>query len=97
MVSLDGEVAGFAAVRGDELLHFGVSLEHWGTGIARAALDAVLDRMRGDGVRRAWAWVFTDNRRGRRFYDKAGWVRTGRSSRSTFPPYAELLRYERDL
>lgn len=97
VVSLRGDVVGFAAVREDEFLHFGIAIEHWGTGIAEAAHDAVLDRMRARGVHRAWMRVFTKNGRGRRFYEKLGWIQTGQLSQSTFPPYAELLRYERDL
>jgi RimJ/RimL family protein N-acetyltransferase len=97
VVSLDRAVVGFAAVSGDEFLHFGIAVEHWGTGTAQAAHDAVLDRMRATGVKRAWMRVFTDNKRGRRFYEKLGWVQSGQASHSTFPPYAELLRYERDL
>lgn len=97
VVSLRGAVVGFAAIREDEFLHFGIAIEHWGTGIAQAAHDAVLDRMRTSGVQRAWMRVFGRNGRGRRFYEKLGWLPTGQSIRSTFPPYAELLRYERDL
>src|SRR3954468_10099301 len=36
VVSLHGAVVGFAAIREDEFLHFGVAVEHWGTGIAQA-------------------------------------------------------------
>lgn len=35
-------VVGFAAMRHDEFLHFGVAVELWGTGIAQQAHDAVL-------------------------------------------------------
>ena len=97
VIMLDGAVAGFAAIRGDEFLHFGTAVEHWGTGLALLAHDAVLDRMHDRGVRRAWLRVFTGNGRGRRFYEKLGWRPTGERSRSTFPPYAELLRYEREV
>ncbi|OLT21249.1 GNAT family N-acetyltransferase [Ornithinimicrobium sp. CNJ-824] len=98
LVALDaGTVVGFAAVRGDELLHLGTALERWGTGTAQEVHDLVVDHMRSRGTRRAWLWVFTDNRRGRRFYARLGWAPTGERSRSTFPPHAELLRLERDL
>jgi RimJ/RimL family protein N-acetyltransferase len=97
VVSLGSAVAGFAAVREDEFLHFGIAVEYWGTGVAQAAHDAVLDRMRTSGVQLAWMRVLTKNARGRRFYERLGWVQTGRPSRSTFPPFAELLRYERDI
>lgn len=93
----DNDIVGFAAVRADELKHFGIALEQWGTGIAREGHDAVLERMRARGVRRAWLRVFVDNKRGRRFYEKLGWRQTGERSRSGLPPYPELLHYERDL
>lgn len=96
VVSLGGAVVGFAAVREDEFLHFGIAIEHWGTGIAQLAHDAVLNRLRARGIHRVWLRVFTKNTRGRRFYEKLGWIQTGPSSQSTLPPYAELLRYERD-
>lgn len=97
VVLQDGALAGFAAVRGDELLHFGVALQRWGSGIALTAHDLLLEHLRSNGHRRAWLQVFTDNRRGRRFYERCGWHATGERGRSTFPPYPELLRYERDL
>ena len=49
------------------------------------------------GITRAWLRVFTDNQRGRRFYERLGWAATGERSHGTSPPYAELLRYERGL
>ncbi len=92
-----GEVIGFAALRGDELMHFGIAPERWGTGAAQAAHDAVLERMRSAGVTRAWLRVFTGNERARRFYERLGWTPTGERSRSTFAPCPELLQYEREL
>ena len=97
VVLVDGAVVGFAAVRGDEFLHFGTAVELWGTGIAQLAHDAVLEQMRSRGVQRAWLRVFTGNSRGRRFYEKRGWRPTGERTQSSFPPYAELLLYERSL
>jgi RimJ/RimL family protein N-acetyltransferase len=65
------------------------------SGLAMAAHDAVLERMRTNDVRRAWLRVFTANGRGRAFYEKLGWRWTGERSVSTFAPYPE--HYERDL
>ena len=90
-------VVGFAALRQDELLHFGIAIDLWGTGTAQAAHDLLLDRMRCRGARSAWLRVFIENSRGRRFYEKLGWRDTGERSRSTFPPYAELMQYRCDL
>ena len=97
VVLVDDTVVGFAAIRGDEFLHLGTAIERWGTGIAETAHDAVLDLMVSRGVERAWLRVFTGNRRGRRFYEKLGWHPTGERTHSSFPPHAELLRYERSL
>jgi RimJ/RimL family protein N-acetyltransferase len=97
VVQRHGAVAGFAALRGDEFFHFGIAVELWGSGLAQLAHDAVLDRMRARGVQRAWLRVFTGNARGRRFYEKLGWRPTGERTNSTFPPYPELMHYERAL
>jgi len=97
VVELDSAIAGFAATRGDEFLHFGIAVEHWGSGLAEAAHDAVLAQLRGKGARLAWLTVFTANRRGRRFYERLGWRETGDRTNSSYPPFAELLRYERPL
>jgi RimJ/RimL family protein N-acetyltransferase len=90
-------IVGFAAVRGDEVLHFGIAVEQWGTGLAQWTHDAVLDEMRHRGVERAWLTIYTANRRGRRFYERLGWRPTGDRTRGSSPPFAELLRYERAL
>lgn len=92
-----GSVVGFASIRGDEFLHFGIAVELWGSGLAQLAHDAVLGRMRAHGVERAWLRVFTSNGRGRRFYEKLGWQATGARTSSTFPPYPELMQYQRVL
>ena len=94
-VRLDDALVGFVAIRGDELLHFGIAVEHWGTGVAQGAHDAALERMRTRGMQNARLWVFTGNRRARRFYERLGWRPTGERIRSTFPPRPELLQYVR--
>lgn len=93
----DAAVAGFAATRGDELLHFGTAVEHWGTGLATRAHDALLSHLAERGIDRAWLRVFTGNGRARRFYERLGWQPTGEATRSTYPPCPELLHYERPL
>ncbi len=37
-----GRITGFAALRVDELLHFGTAVDLWGTGLARELHDALL-------------------------------------------------------
>jgi diamine N-acetyltransferase len=86
-------VAGFAAVRGPEFLHFGTAVSTWGTGIAGLAHDEVLAHIRRLGHDSAWLRVFAANARARRFYERRGWSPTGEKVRSTFAPHPTLLRY----
>jgi len=87
-------LVGFAARRDDEVLHFGTDLHVWGSGAASWLLDELLGTFESD-VHRVRLWVFTDNGRGRRFWEKHGWRPTGRMAHSSFAPYPELLEYER--
>lgn len=94
----DGDrVAGFAATRGDEFLHFGTAVWTWGTGLAGQGHDEVLDHLRASGHQAAWLTVLERNERAIRFYLRRGWVPTGETSRTTFPPHPTLSRYERAL
>lgn len=89
-----GTVAGFAAVRGNEFLHFGTAIWSWGTGLAGSAHDQLLGHWRARGYERAWLRVFEDNLRARRFYERRGWTPTGERSQSRFAPYPVLLTYQ---
>lgn len=46
--------------------------ERLGTGIGRGLFTSSLDKLRDDGHEQATVWVLDTNRRGRRFYEKAG-------------------------
>ena len=97
-VTREDRVRGFASVRGVELLHFGTAVDSWGSGLATRLHDAVLEQMLAVAPADAAGFrlrVFADNLRARRFYEKLGWARSGKRSRSTFAPYAELLEYTR--
>ncbi|MGH3507077.1 MAG: GNAT family N-acetyltransferase [Nocardioidaceae bacterium] len=94
---VDEGVLGFAAIRGDELLHFGTALRTWGTGLAVEFHDALLGAFDASRTPRVWLRVFEDNVRARQFYEKLGWRRTGERSRTSFPPHPTLVHYERDL
>lgn len=93
----DGEVAGFAATRGAELLHFGTALDSWGSGLAGRAHDELVERLRRQGHERAWLWVFEANGRAIRFYERRGWRPTTQTTRTSFAPHPVLRRYELDL
>ncbi len=92
----DGAVIGFAATRGNEILHFGTAVRTWGTGAAQRLHDALLDQLSrtvppaADHLRLR---VFEANRRARRFYTKLGWTETDLVTRSTFEPHPVLIEY----
>jgi RimJ/RimL family protein N-acetyltransferase len=88
-----GRVNGFAARRDDELLHFGTAVSTWGTGLASALHDALVDTFPQD-LDRIWLRVFDENHRARRFWAKLGWQPTGKVSRSPFAPHPVLVEYE---
>lgn len=90
-------VAGFAATRGNEFLHFGTAFSTWGGGLAARAHDEVLVHLIGEGFRHAWLTVLEENVRARRFYERRGWKPTGERSRSGFAPYPVLLTYHVEL
>lgn len=92
-----GRLGGFAALRDNELLHFGTAVDTWGSGLAAAAHDQLVERLAATGASQAQLRVFEENRRARRFYEKQGWRRTDRISRTSFPPHPVLVAYEYDL
>ena len=92
-----GGLAGFAATRGDQFLHFGTALSTWGSGLAGQAHDEVVEHLAAQGYESAWLRVFQENQRARRFYERRGWTATGERARSAYPPQPVLLHYARDL
>jgi GNAT superfamily N-acetyltransferase len=92
-----GRIDGFAALRADELLHFGTALDTWGTGLAAALNNELLARLTESGHPSAWLRVFDDNHRARRFYEKMGWHATAATSHGEYPPYPPLTHYEISL
>jgi RimJ/RimL family protein N-acetyltransferase len=65
--------------------------------LAAAAHKQVVERLAAGSATSARLRVFEDNQRARRFYEKLGWRRTDRLSRTSFPPYPVLVEYEFDL
>jgi GNAT superfamily N-acetyltransferase len=79
-----------------ELYALYVAPDHWSTGAGRALMDRVLTEARAEGHRRIILWVLRDNRRARRFYERAGFRRQGAEHPSFFAGVPEV-RYVRDL
>ena len=85
LVSDDAQgLTAFAAFDPTTLLHLAVRPDHWGTGLAAAAMDCVpATRL----------WCLEENHRARRFYEGLGWRPTGNEKAETFIPYPILLEY----
>lgn len=47
--------------------------DHWGTGVGRALLEAVVDELTAGGSPEATLWVLEPNHRARAFYEREGW------------------------
>ncbi|QIX26321.1 GNAT family N-acetyltransferase [Nocardioides sp. JQ2195] len=63
--------------------------ESWGRGLGSAGVRRAVDAI-GTG---ATLWVLGDNERARRLYEHLGWVPTGESQDSVWPPHPVELAY----
>jgi GNAT superfamily N-acetyltransferase len=77
VASVDGAVAGFIMVTGDEVEQVYVSAAHRGTGVAAVLLAEAERLVKAAGYPRAWLAVVAGNDRARRFYARQGWTDDG--------------------
>ena len=77
VATVDGAVAGFVMVVGDEVEQVYVSSRHRGTGIAALLLAEAERQVRANGHGKAWLAVVAGNVRARAFYERAGWIDEG--------------------
>jgi len=74
---IDGEVAAFVMVVGDEVDQVYVDEGHRGSGVAALMLTEAERLVAAGGHSRAWLAVATGNARARRFYERQGWTDDG--------------------
>ena len=74
---VDGEVAGFVSLNGDEVEQVFIGRAHRGVGVADALMADAEQRLRQAGHRDAWLAVVGGNARARRFYERLGWTDAG--------------------
>ena len=77
LATVDGAVAGFIMVVGDEVEQVYVSADHRGTGVAAVLLAEAERQVRANGHDKAWLAVVAGNGRARAFYERAGWLDEG--------------------
>ena len=74
---VDGGVAGFVMVVGDEIEQVYVAAAHRGAGVADALMAEAERSIRVAGHSSAWLAVVAGNARARRFYERLGWTDAG--------------------
>jgi len=77
VATIDGSVAGFIMVVGDEVEQVYVAAEHRGRGVAQVLLTAAERQVADNGFGKAWLAVVASNARARAFYARAGWFDQG--------------------
>jgi GNAT superfamily N-acetyltransferase len=77
VADVDGAVAGFVMVVGDEVEQVYVAQAHRGTAVAATLLAEAERLVRANGHSRAWLAVVAGNSRARRFYERNGWTDEG--------------------
>jgi ribosomal protein S18 acetylase RimI-like enzyme len=78
VATVDGAVAGFVMVVGDEVEQVYVAADHRGSGVASTLLAEAERLVATGGHPKAWLAVAPGNARARRFYERQGWVDEGR-------------------
>ena len=77
MAEVDGDLAGFVMVVGDEVEQVYVAAAHRGSGVAAVLLDEAVRQVGAGGHAEAWLAVVEGNARARRFYERCGWRDAG--------------------
>jgi ribosomal protein S18 acetylase RimI-like enzyme len=78
VATVEGAVAGFVMVVGDEVEQVYVAAGHRGSGVAAALLTHAERLVARQGHEHAWLAVVPGNARARRFYERSGWTDEGR-------------------
>ena len=91
----EDEAVGVISLSDGVLQTLYVMPECWGRGVGTTLHDFALDRLRETNVQEARLWTLTENHRSRAFYEKRGWILTGRTRVVPFPPYPIDVEYVR--
>jgi RimJ/RimL family protein N-acetyltransferase len=95
VVERQGQVVGYSHFGSNdedetqgEVLGFYAHLRVWGTGVSSEMMVATLAELRARSLRPVIVWTHADADRARAFYEKSGFVLTGRKRISTLNPGA---------
>ncbi len=84
-----------AAYDDSTLRHLAVRPDHWGDGLATAAIETALHGLDQRGCTIASLWCLEENHRARRLYEYLGWAATDDRREAPWPPHPTELRYTR--
>lgn len=90
-----GRMVAYAAHDETTLRHLAVHPDHWGEGLARAAVEAALNAMALRGATSASLWCLELNDRARGVYEHLGWRPAGETRDAQWPPHPVEMRYTR--
>lgn len=98
VLEVDGQIAGFHMLDGDELYQFYVATDFRGSGVAAALMRHVEDAL---GGRQAWLACAVGNARAAAFYEKCGWRQAATEEylveTADGPKAVSCWRYVKDL
>lgn len=89
----------FAKSRDDDKPNFGEILgiyllaEHWDKGYGKQMLEFALSELNKAGYQEIIIWVLEDNKRARRFYEKAGFIQDGATKELEIDKKHTVIRY----
>jgi ribosomal protein S18 acetylase RimI-like enzyme len=101
VVGSKGAPLGFSMIKDDELYQLYVAAGARGSGVAKALIGEVEQRLASEGLPLVWLACAIGNERAARFYEKCGWRRAGtivselETKEGPFP--LEVWRYEKAL
>lgn len=90
-----GGLVAYAAHDDCWLRHLAVHPEHWGGGIATAAVEAAVRGIDARGSTVAHLWCLEENHRARRLYEYLDWRATAERRAAAWPPHPMEVRYTR--
>ena len=90
-------IIAYAAYDATTLRHLAVHPDHWGVGLATAAVEAAESAIAQRGSTSALLWCLEENHRARRLYEHLGWRPTGRTQEAQWPPHPVETEYRKTL
>jgi GNAT superfamily N-acetyltransferase len=95
---IDGAIAGFATVSGDELSALHVDPDAWRRGIGSALIARARADLAAAGAVEAHLWLLVGNTRAQQFYERDGWTSDGtRRSDIVWGAQVDELQFRRRL